>query len=266
MKIGFNITDPLSYQVASQLAKQGSIDFVEILLDNFTHLNPEHLSEKLHGLDVGFHIMKSEFIHKNTSDLKEYAAIIKEFSSVLDPLYVSDHLARFNIHSQVLPITAEINYETEYSMVQSKVQQWQDMLETRVLLENFPSRTAGVSCQQSAFFTELISETGCGLLFDLSNAVVAELNGGSRLSEWLNLKTFCHHFHVAGYRTMGKDPSEQWIIDSHDGSISLETVAFAKSFFQDFSGKSIVIERDAHIEIDSIANDIQLIRKSVGQV
>ncbi|KYG61672.1 hypothetical protein AZI86_18430 [Bdellovibrio bacteriovorus] len=264
MKIGFNITDPVSYRVASDLAHQGAIDFVEILLDNFTHLNPEHIAEKLDGLDVGFHIMKSEFIHKDTSDLKEYAAIIKEFSSVLNPLYISDHLARFNIHTQVLPITAEINYETEYSMVVAKVQQWQEMLQTRVLLENFPSRTAGVSCQQASFFADLISETGCGLLFDLSNAVVADLNGGSRLSDWLSLKSYCSHFHVAGYRTMGKEQSERWIIDSHDTGISVETAVFTKSFFQDFSGKSIVIERDANLEIESIAKDIQLIRQSVG--
>lgn len=264
MKIGFNITDPESYRVARLLAAQGAIDFAEILIDNFTHLNPSLMAEQLHGLDISFHIMKSEFIHKDAAELQDYAEIVKEFSSALKPLYISDHLARFNIHTKVLPITAEINYDTEYSQVSRSVQQWQEMLQTKVLLENFPSRTGGVSSAQTAFFEKLISDTGCGLLFDLSNAVVAELNGGASLNQWLNLKHSCQHFHVAGYRTMGQTISEQWIIDSHDTGISHETAAFTKDFFQDFSGKSIVIERDANLDVEGIARDIQLIRQSVG--
>ncbi len=263
MKIGFNITSPESYTIAKRLAAVHAIDFAEILVDNFTHLDPQLISDSLHGLEVGFHIMKSEFIERDTSDLKKYSSIIRSFSSILKPLYISDHLARFNIHKLVLPITAEINYENEFSKVSDKVTQWQDMLQSQVILENFPSRMQGSSSYQVCFFEELISKTKCGLLFDLSNAVVAQLNGGSTLAEWLKLRPNCNHFHVAGYRTMGQNISEQWIVDSHDCGISEETLLFAKKTFQDHKGKSIVIERDSNLDYKSILTDIESIRKLV---
>lgn len=263
MKIGFNITDSVSYKTALQLADTGSIDFCEILIDNFMHLNPDLLLEKFSGLGIGFHIMKSEFIEKDYEQLKEYSSIVREFAAVLKPLYISDHLARFNIHTKVLPITAEIDYKSEYTKVVSRVQQWQEMLGSRILLENFPSRAGGTSLEQVDFFDRLMSETGSGLLFDLSNAVAADLNGGATLAKWTALKTRCEHFHVAGFRTMGKEKSEQWILDSHDGPIAEETLIFANSFFKDFTGKSIVIERDANLDIDSISKDIKSFKKSL---
>lgn len=262
MKIGFNVTNPESYKIAIQLAKSGTIDFVEILLDNFIHLDPFQMVEKLEGLNVGFHIMKSEFIERDLSELKILSSIIRNFSAALRPLYISDHLARFNIHTLNIPITAEIDYDLEYSKVKRKTQTWQDLLGTQLLLENFPSRSPSNSRNQVDFINALISETKCGLLFDLSNAVVADLNHAVSISKWFALKSHIQHLHVGGYRTIGLDESEKWVIDSHDGQISTETISFSQTFFQDFKAHSIVIERDSNLNFDSISADINLIRNS----
>ena len=103
------------------------------------------------------------------------------FFECINPIYVSDHIARFSIDNLTLPILKEYDYK-EIEIAIKKISHWQDMLGSNVFLENFPSLTSE-GYGQPDFFKSIIDDTNCGLLFDISNAFVACKNTALSISK-----------------------------------------------------------------------------------
>ncbi len=113
---------------------------------------------------------------------------------------------------------------------------------------------------QADFYARLVADTGCGVLFDLSNAVVAELNTGYPALRWLPVVRAMPHFHIAGYRRTEGEPA--LVIDSHDSPIAEDTLAFLRTFERErggLEGLTLVVERDANIDFDPWAADIRAV-------
>src|SRR4051812_19483027 len=106
--IGVNVTSPRSYRHAARFRSEGIIDFVELLLDNFWHLNPDDVARDLGGLPVAFHIMSSGYLQNNNEDLISIGGRVKKWIRTLRPLYVSDHLGVSDVKGQMLPELLEI--------------------------------------------------------------------------------------------------------------------------------------------------------------
>lgn len=107
----------------------------------------------------------------------------------------------------------------------------------------------------------MIEDTSCGLLFDVSNAVVAEINTGAPVSEWSTMLEDVRHFHAAGYRMSETSPS--LAIDSHDSPLNEHTCGLiAKAIGAWSPGTTLVVERDAHIEVAAWRTDIHAARSS----
>lgn len=60
MRIGFNFTRSEVLPIANKLLNDGHINYYEILIDNFLHLDPHELLATI-KCPVAFHIMRSRF-------------------------------------------------------------------------------------------------------------------------------------------------------------------------------------------------------------
>jgi uncharacterized protein (UPF0276 family) len=168
-------------------------------------------------------------------------------------------LAVFSHEGRRLPFPQEINYPEEYAQTRERVELWQELLGTPLLLENYPSILDAGRAQRD-FLDRLLTETGAELLFDFSNAVVARENCGDPLAAWAPLVRRSRQFHVAGYRLAGTAP--EIVMDSHDGSLSADAFDFLRQSKVLLEGRdcSIVVERDANVEVESWSQDIDGVR------
>lgn len=256
MQLGVNFTAPHCFPVTSQLLETGAASFCELLIDNFLHLDPEVIAQGLCGRPAAFHIMNARFLERMPESM---GARLREFIQALKPLYVSDHLARYTHDGRMLPVLLELDYARVGDEVARAVTEWQDQLGTRLLLENYPSILPGGE-QQPAFYERLVKMTGCGVLFDVSNAIVAEQNGGAPADAWLDLASQMNHFHIAGFSYLGTVP--EITVDSHDTAIAPKSLEFLRrlTLARGSTNMTIVIERDANIDEESIRRDLEAVR------
>jgi uncharacterized protein (UPF0276 family) len=231
------------------LIADGHAGFCEIMIDNFLHLPVDALRECFEGIDVSFHIMNSRFIQRDAHELELLAQTLKPWIAGLRPIYVSDHLASFFHEGRQLPFPMEVDYDGGYGLIKERFSRWQDLVGAPVLLENYASMLDSGRGQPD-FLERLTAETGTGLLFDFSNAVVAWENSGLALERWTPLIAKTRHFHVSGFRRSDGDPVIA--IDSHDVDLAPETINFiaqSSAAWAVGAERTLVVERDAPLDV-----------------
>lgn len=258
MKIGVNWSGQRELPVLKKILSSSKIDFVEILIDNFLCVDPASISSFLDGIPVNFHIMNSRFINKDREELIAISDAVNRLADHLQPEYISDHIGIFYYGGLPLPQMAEISYSKDLDLILDKIMIWQELLGVKILIENYPS-AFGQGLSQAEFYQKLIIESGCKLLFDISNAVVANINTGYEISNWEALLKDCSHFHIAGYEFSTTKPS--LAIDAHAGFISESSKYHAKKILNiSHYTKSISVERDDNFVFQDWMADIESIR------
>ncbi|WP_047684998.1 MULTISPECIES: DUF692 family multinuclear iron-containing protein [Xenorhabdus] len=257
MKIGINWSGQRELPVFIEVLKKNHIDFVEIVIDNFLNTDSNSILKILDGRNCAFHIMNSQFLHRPETQLLEITKLIKKLEKDLHPLYISDHIGIFFIENQATPQMLEINYEYHFDWIRSKVYLWQSLLETSLLLENYPS-VIPQEHAQSSFYHRLVKETNCQLLFDISNAVVAEKNKCELKESWLPLLSNTRHYHIAGFEPCSIG---DFFRDTHASCIDLETKKFLENIIQSNNIETISVERDDNFNILDWSKDIQLVNR-----
>ena len=115
---------------------------------------------------------------------------------------------------------------------------------------------------QVDFFDALSSLTGCGVLFDVSNAVVAELNGCLGTYAWLTyLKGKSVHCHMGSYRF---NPRTGMYHDTHNESPSPESLELLRLLADQGSVESLCYERDYDKTPANAEDDLSLIAAALG--
>ncbi|MBB5018603.1 hypothetical protein HNQ59_001894 [Chitinivorax tropicus] len=264
MQIGFNFTLGETTPMVQQLAREGAIDYVELLIDNFLHVPVAEMAAAF-DVPVGFHIMFSRFIEVDDATLDTFAAQLKPFIDTLQPLYVSDHIAYFTHQGRALFHLGEIDYQADFERVRERILKWQALLGCQMHVENYPSIVDG-SDDAPMFFERLMADTGCGTLFDLSNAVCAWRNGGPSLHAWREVMKQARHFHVSSYNTAFAD--DRVTVDSHDGLMAADTLAGLRAYrdLMDKPGATLTYERDENIHYDSVLEDLLKLREIYAEV
>ncbi|KAF2988753.1 methanobactin biosynthesis cassette protein MbnB [Methylocystis sp. MJC1] len=254
MQIGFNFTLNGTLEMVQRMVKERQIDYCELLIDNFFHFPVKELVDAF-DCPVAFHIMFSKHLENDTEALQQFAKNVRTFIDAMNPVYVSDHLLCFSHNDRRLLHLAEIDYG-EYDSVRRRVEWWQDALGTRLYLENYPSIMEG-GWEAPAFYERLCKDTGAGVLFDASNAIVAKHNCGAPVDLWKDVIASTRHFHVAGYGPSFIEPNV--IVDTHDRELAPDTIAFLTDMRDVFDkpGATITYERDFEIDYDSISRDLQ---------
>lgn len=253
MKLGVNWSGVRELNCLERFLLSDEIDFVEILIDNFLNVNPLEIRDFLDGTEVSFHIMNSQFLADDSLRLDYISDQLKSFSDILSPLYVSDHLGIFFTGNNLpLPQMAEVNYNniSEYC---EKILSWRSKLGMDLLLENYPSAYKQ-EVSQLQCIKEIINLQGIDLLFDISNAVIAEINDVELFDNWKSLYSNAKNFHLSGFRFSSFNPTTA--IDTHDNSIdSISFDALSKTV-KCSDIHSLVIERDDNFNFKEWSKDL----------
>ena len=262
MKTGINWTSPREKKYIEDIISSGKIDYVEILIDNFLHLDPFEIKSFLKDIPLSFHIMSSKFLTTSSSYLNKLAKDINIWTTRLNPLYVSDHLGLFEIDGNISPLMIEIDYKNKEDYYLKKISLWSKMLLAPLLLENYPSYTDR-GLYQLNFFIQLENILNIKPLFDISNTLVAQKNIGVNPMGWLNLSKKTKHFHCGSFREIKNKTSpllRPLILDSHDSFIDNATSILLHKFLGERKDVTVTIERDAGKEYKNWMKDWEILQ------
>jgi uncharacterized protein len=177
----------------------------------------------------------------------EYLKDLKTLAEFVQPKWISDHLcwtgvANVNTHDLLpLPLT-----DASLSHVVERVGQIQDFLRRPLILEN-PSTY--LEFKQSTmteweFLSELVKETGCGLLLDVNNVYVSSYNHGFDPEHYIrNLP----HGNVVQLHIAGPTDCGRYLVDTHDKPVPATVWRLYKLAQELTGGVSTLLEWDANI-------------------
>jgi uncharacterized protein (UPF0276 family) len=240
------------------------LKIIKIYFKIILMMDPLLMKDFLGERECAFHIMNSQFLHRDAHGLSFIANKIQELKAILNPLYISDHLGLFFMDKLPLISMEEVFYHEEESFLFSKIHEFQALLNMPLCIENYPSIFERGKFQKG-FFEKLIDQKKIQLLFDISNAVVSQKNNVFEYSHWDELITHTKNFHIAGYNWSSTSPS--LCIDTHDNKVSEESLTFLSEIKKQVSSdtiKTISIERDDNFIINDWIEDIQIVRETLN--
>lgn len=239
MLFGINCTAPQTLPFIRILFDQGKIDFCELMVDNFIHLPPHEIKRVLPKVPLAFHIVASYFLEKPLRELEKLANHLRNWLNAFNPLYVSDHLLPIEHRKHYRNLTEEPDYSTTHHL-ETRLTIWQQLLERKLLIENNASLSTHGKNQAFAY-SDLLQKTGAALLFDFSNAYVAEYNRILSFSAWHEMIQKTKHFHVSGFR-LRKHHQKAYAIDTHDCEIDSYVLQQMKRYSLKEQAETLVIE------------------------
>jgi len=198
------------------------VPWFELLTDNHMApggLIPVQLEAIRSNYPITFHCVGMSLGGTDPVDV-EYLRGIKTLIGRYQPSLVSDHLC-FSQHGQhnyhdLLPLP--YNEETLHHF-SKRITQIQDILETRILVENVSSYLTyrASTLSEAEFIAELLSRTDCDLLLDINNIYVNAVNHGFSASEYLSKIPMqrVREIHLAGY-----EDRDSYLLDAHNSRVS----------------------------------------------
>ena len=248
--------------------KPKSVNWVEVISENFMDwsddrsLHSKDLLEKirtqvpvaLHGVSLS--LGSADAI--NFDYLKKLRALV----SRIEPVIVSDHLCWTgvdgeNLHDLLpLPRTRDV-----VNHLVKRIDQVQSFLSRPILIENVSTY---VEYSHNEFpewwlLNELSRQTGCGILLDINNVYVNQVNHGLNAYEFLNHINLNHigQIHLAGHSS-----KDGYIIDTHDEPVSEEVWDLYKYFTEKCGLYSAMIERDGNIpSFEELETELKMIQR-----
>lgn len=208
-------------------AAPGSLDFVEVHAENYlVDGGPfhRHLSAVRAQMPLSLHGVSLSLGGAQDLD-RQHLAHLRGLVDRYQPAQFSEHLAWSTHGSHYLPDLLPLAYNDDtLARVCAHVNQAQDSLGLRLLLEN-PATYIAFEASEHAeadFLSEVVRQTGCGLLLDVSNAVVSCTNHQRDLHRYLQALPLnaVGQIHLAGFATEQDSLGETLLIDSHDAAIA----------------------------------------------
>ncbi len=235
------------------LESRPQVDWVEAISENFMRVGGRPLAVlervrrdfpvALHGVSLS--IGSSDPLNR------EYLSQLSELAKRIEPAVISDHLCwgshggRYVHDLLPLPFTAEA-----LEHVVRRVQSVQETLGRQILLENVSSY---LTYQESTFtewdfLAEVARRADCGILLDINNIYVSAKNHGFDPIDYLTAMPVDRvgQYHLAGHSDHG-----DYLLDTHDHSVSGEVWALYRQAVERFGLVSTLIEWDENVpELD----------------
>ncbi len=246
--LGFGLgLRPTHYETI--LNQSAPIDWLEIISENY--LVPG--GKPLHYLDrirerypLAMHGVSLSIGSSDPLD-REYLKQLKALATRIEPAWISDHLCWTGVNGvnahDLLPLAYT---EETLKHVVARVNQAQDFLGRRILLENVSSYVTYLESEMSEweFISEIAQRADCLILLDINNIYVSSFNHEFDPRTYLNAIPVerVQQFHLAGHRHHGN-----YIIDTHDEAIVDPVWDLYKTALRRFGKVSTMIERDDNI-------------------
>lgn len=229
------------------IATEDAIPFVEVHGEN--HLSgPADVALEVIRRDraVSLHCVGLSLGSAQGLD-NEHLARLAELARRVEPALVSEHLAWNAVDhdhlADLLPLP--LNRES-LDVVCRNVDAMQEAFGKRILVENPATyvQLPSSDIPEGAFMAELCRRTGCGMLCDIANIVVASFNHG-----WdarAHLASFPAQA-IGEYHVAGHERAEGLLLDTHDREVSAETWALFDWALATVGPHPALAERDAAI-------------------
>ena len=231
------------------LTERPRVDWFEALTENY--LVPggkplhylervrEHYPLVLHGVSLS--------IGGSDSLDRDYLDQLKELARRIEPAWISDHLCWTGLHGVNAHDLLPLPYTEEaVGHVAGRVQQVQERLGRRILLENVSSYVGYRASQMSEweFLSAVAERADCLILLDINNIHVSAVNHGFDPEEYLDgvpAERVQQH-HLAGHSDYG-----DYVIDTHDAPVIDPVWDLYAKAVRRFGAVSCMIERDDNI-------------------
>lgn len=179
-----------------------------------------------------------------------HLARLCELIDMLAPVLVSDHLCWSSvggIHANdLLPLPYT---EEALSHVVVRVQQVQERLRRRILLENVSSYLEYVqsAMPEWEFLAEVARRSGCGILLDVNNIFVSAHNHGFDALHYLQAipRQAVEEMHLAGFTRNSVDGGAGILIDTHSAPVADAVWALYAAALERFGPVPTLVEWDA---------------------
>jgi len=211
---------------------------------HFLGLARRHYPLSLHG--VGLSIGSSDPLSQ------PHLRRLGELIDALEPAWVSDHLCWSSVSGTYANDLLPLPYTDEaLSHVVSRVQQVQEHLRRRILLENVSSYFEySHSCiPEPEFLGEIARRSGCGILLDINNVYVSAFNHGFDAAQYLQAipAPAVQEIHLAGHTLKAFDNGEQMLIDTHSAPVADPVWVLYAAALRRFGAVPTLIEWDADL-------------------
>ena len=141
------------------------------------------------------------------------------------PGLVSEHLAWSTHDGIYLNDLLPVPYNgASLARVASHIDKIQSTLRRKILLENPSTYVAFAQSEMTEieFLAEIVARTGCGLLLDVNNVLVACTNHGKDPAAYIDLFPVAHvgEIHLGGHAVDADDAGAALLIDSHGCAVA----------------------------------------------
>ena len=230
-----------------------SINWLEVITENFLTVGgkPRRILEEardiypvaIHG--VGLSIGSPDNLNKT------YLKNLKELTGWLKPALISDHLCftTFNKHNShdLLPLHYT---KAILERVTNRVNEIQDLLGQRFMLENSSAYVTyeNHDMPEVEFLCRLVEKTSCGVLLDVNNLFVNQMNLGEDPISYIKAlpKESVGQIHLAGHSVETNELGTVRI-DTHDHPVNDEVWTLFQMARHKWPNASPMIEWDDHI-------------------
>lgn len=209
-----------------------------------------HFPVSLHGVGLGLGSAEG----MSEAHLARLLALVEW----IEPVLVSEHLCwgtalgrHFN-DLLPLPFTQEA-----LKLVEERVQRVQEHLGRRILVENVSTyvELGTREMEEGEFIAELARRSGCGVLLDVNNLYVNQVNhGAGALAQMQAIPAECvAEIHLAGHMVSG-----DCLIDTHGGRVADEVWQLYDAALERFGLVPTLIEWDTDIPpLDVLLDEAQ---------
>ena len=178
-------------------------------------------------------------------ELERLAALVGRYQ----PAMVSDHLSWSSLGGEQVPDLLPLPMtDATLDHFARQVDRVQERLGRKILIENPSRMTAfrGDTYDEPGFLHALARRTGCGLLVDVNNILVARTNLGLDPDAYVDAldSTLIGEVHVAGHTVEEHDGGARLAIDDHGSPVSEECWTLLERLLDRIGPRPVLLERD----------------------
>jgi uncharacterized protein len=238
------------------------VDWLEILSDNYLVPGgkPLFYLDKIRcDYPMAMHGVAMNLGSVDPLDI-DYVQSIKALAQRVEPAIISDHLCWTGFAGQRLHDLLPLPYTEEaVKHLSARIQQAQDILGRRLVIENVSSyMEADTPMQEWEFVSAIAEAADCELLVDINNIYVSSRNHGFDPLRYLQALPTARvrQFHLAGHSHNGA-----LCIDTHDHPVCAAVWQLYQQAVDLFGSIPVMIERDDNIPpLSELVNELDQAR------
>ncbi|TXE66639.1 DUF692 domain-containing protein [Serratia nematodiphila] len=240
-----------------QSPKRDEIDFLELAPENWMGIGGEKremlecIAEKYPLVAHGLNLSIGDAQPLNRDFVREVAGFLKRYQIGIYSEHLSFSRDRQGYLYDLLPLP---RHQENISYIADRINCVQDIIQRPLALENISYYYCYENdMPEQEFFNALVEKTECQLLLDINNLYVNARN--HHYDPMVFLKSInadaIRYFHIAGHFVQ----EDGFTLDTHGTSVSQQVITLARTCFDLYGPRPLLLERDHHLPTLSVLCD-----------